>query len=255
MVKDHIKRINAPKRWDILRKDHTFITRPNAGRDFSLCIALNPILKELLNKTQTTKESKYLIKNKGVLVNGKPVYDEKYPVGFFDVVSFPTTGENYRLLVNEKNKLFLLKIKDDEAKLKLSKVWDKKNLPKGAVQINCSDGRNFVMKSNEPLLKEISINDSILYTIPDHKIKQVIKLEKGTIVYLYKGKHIGNIVTVDDFKKENIIFKLDNETFETKKVYAFAAGKEKPLISLNEKKSFSEKPSKETKIEVKTDKA
>jgi ribosomal protein S4E len=110
------------------------------------------------------------------------------------------------------------------------------------------------MKSNEPLLKEISINDSILYTIPDHKIKQVIKLEKGTIVYLYKGKHTGNVVTVDDFKKENIIFKLDNETFETKKVYAFAVGKDKPAISLDEKTSFSEKLSKETKTETKTSK-
>jgi len=255
MVKDHIKRINAPKRWDILRKDHTFITRPNAGRDFSLCMAINPILKELLNKTQTTKESKYLIKNKGVLINGKPVYDEKYPVGFFDVISFPATGENYRLLVNEKNKLFLLKIKEDDAKLKLSKVWNKKNLPKGAVQINCSDGRNFVIKASDSLLKGVSINDSIFYTIPDHDIKQVIKLEKGAVVYLYKGKHIGQIVAVDDFKRENIIFKLNNEAFETKKVYAFAVGKDKPAVFLGEKAGFSEKSPKEVKTETKTSKA
>lgn len=253
MVEDHLKRINAPKRWNILRKGFKFITRPNAGRDFSLCIALNTVLKELLNKTQTTKESKYLIRNKGVLINWKPVFDEKYPVGLFDVISFPATSENYRLLVNQKNKLFLLKIRDDDAKLKLSKVWNKKNLPKGIVQINCSDGRNFMMKANDPLLKDISINDSIFYTIPEHKIKQVIKLEKGSIVFLYKGKHIGQTVTVNDFKRENIFFELGNETFETKKVYAFAVGKDKPAVFLGENMSFTEKTPKETKKDAKSE--
>lgn len=247
MVKNHIKRINAPKRWDVLRKSYTFISRPNPGRDFTLCIALNVVLKELLDKTRTTKESKYLIKNQGVLVNGKIVHDEKSPVGFLDVVSFPALGENYRLLVNEKNKLFLLKIKGDEVNLKLSKVWNKKNLSKDTVQLNCSDGRNFLLKANDPVLKEINTNDSVLYTISDQKITQVIKLEKGAVVYLYKGKHIGNLVTVDDFRGGNIIFKLDHETFETKKVYAFAVGREKPAISINEKMILNDNSVKDTK--------
>jgi small subunit ribosomal protein S4e len=238
MVKAHIKRINAPKRWDVLRKTYTFITRPNAGRDFSLCIALNAVLKEMLNKTQTTKESKYLIKNQGVLVNGKLVYDEKFPVGFLDVISFPALGESYRLFVNTKNKLFLLKIKEEEKNLKLSKVSDKKSLSKGLAQINCSDGRNFSLKENDPLLKGISINDSLLYTLPEQKIRQAVKLEKGSIVYLYKGKHIGNVVSVDDFKGGNILFKLNQDPFETKKAYAFVVGKEKPVIAIYEKESL-----------------
>jgi small subunit ribosomal protein S4e len=237
MVKDHIKRVNAPKRWAVLRKNHTFITRPNAGRDFSLCISLNTVLKEMLGKTKTTKESKYLLKNKEVLVNGKPVFDDKFPVGFLDVVTFPSLGENFRLLVNNKNKLFFLKIKDDEAKLKLSKVCGKKNLSKSLVQLNCSDGRNFLLKANDALFKEINTNDSVLYSILDQKIMQVIKLEKGAVVYLYKGKHIGNLVSVEDFKGGNIIFKLDHETFETKKTYAFVVGKDKPAISVNQNKT------------------
>jgi small subunit ribosomal protein S4e len=232
MVKDHIKRISAPKRWAVLRKNYTFITRPNAGRDLSLCISLNSVLKELLNKTQTTKESKFLIKSKGVLINGKPVFDEKYPVGFLDVVSFPALGESYRLLVNDENKLFLLKIREDEAKLKLSKVLDKKSLSKEETQVNCSDGRNFILKNKDALLADLKINDSILYSIPDQKIKQVLKIEKSSLVYLYKGKHTGNVVQVDDFKGSNIMFKLGDEVFETKKAYAFVVGKDKPVISV-----------------------
>jgi len=235
MVKNHIKRINAPRRWDILRKGSTFVSRPNPGRDFTLCLPLNTVLKEMLNKTSTTKESKYLIKNKGVLVNGRAFYDEKAPVGFLDVVSFPALGENYRLLVNEENTLFLLQIRSDEAQLKLSKVLTMRTLSKDTTQVSCTDGRNFLFKVNDALLKELHADDSILYTIPDQEIKQAIKLEKGSLVYLYKGKHTGKVVAVEGFKGGNIIFKLDNALFETKKAYAFVIGKEKPFITVSEK--------------------
>jgi len=251
MVKDHIKRISAPRRWAVLRKGYTFISRPNAGRDFSLCISLNTALKEMLNKTRTTKESKYLIKNKGVLVNGKNVYDEKFPVGFLDVISFPALGEHFRLLVNDENKLFLLKIREDEAKLKLSKVMNKKSLSKEEMQVNFTDGRNIVFKSKDQLLKDLNINESILYTIPDQKIKQILKMEKGALVYLYKGKHTGKVVEVDDFKGSNIIFKLNNEIFETKKAYAFVVGKGKPEISVSITEQKEEEKSAKTEISQK----
>jgi len=253
MVKDHIKRINAPRRWNILRKNYTFISRPNTGRDFTLCISLNTALKEMLGKTNTTKESKYLIKNKEVLINGKPIFDEKFPVGFLDVMSFPALNEHYRLLVSDENKLFLLKIKEEESKLKLSKVMNKKTLPKNIIQINSSDGRNFQFSAGDKALNDLKINDTILYSLPKQEIKQIIKLEKGVLVYLYKGKHIGKVVSVSDFKGENIIFALDKEVFETKKAYAFAIGKDAPIITLSEKTN-REKQEKHESKEHKQDK-
>jgi small subunit ribosomal protein S4e len=194
----------------------------------------------MLGKAKTTKESKYIIKNQEVLVNGVRRHDEKFPVGFLDVISLPALGENYRLLVNDKNKLSLLKINNDEAKLKLSKVLNKKSLSKDRVQVNCTDGRNFLFKDNDSNLKTINTNDSLLYTIPEGAIKQFIKLEKGAMVYLYKGKHNGNVVIVDNFKGDNIVFKLGSAVFETKKTYAFVIGKDKPLITITEK-AISEK--------------
>lgn len=235
MVKNHMKRINAPQGWDILRKKHIFITRPNPGRDMSLCISLNTVLKELLNKTKTTKESKYLIRNIGVLVNGKRRYDEKFPVGFLDVVSFPTLKENYRMLVDESNKIFMLKISEEEAKLKLSKVLDKKHLPKNKTQINFTDGRNFLISKDSVALKDAATDDCVLHTLPEQKVKQVLKLEKESLVYLYKGKHTGLVVNVHDFKEENIVFKVGKDLFETKKAYAFVVGKTIPVIALAKK--------------------
>jgi len=232
MVKNHIIRVSSPKRWDVLRKKYAFITRPNPGRDSSLSISLNTIFKEMLAKTKTTKESKHLIKKIGVLVNGRRHYDEKFSVGFLDVVSFPTLKEHYRLLVNQKNKLFLLNISEQEAKLKLSKILNKTQLSKDKVQLNCTDGRNFILGKDSPVLKEAKTNDSIIYTLPDQKINQVIKLEKGALVYLYKGKHAGLVVNVDEFARDNIVFKQGKDVFETKKAYAFVVGKDKPMITV-----------------------
>jgi small subunit ribosomal protein S4e len=203
-------------------------------------MALNTVLKELLGKTTTTKESKFLIHNKQVLVNGKVRFDEKFPVGFLDVVSFPLLKENYRLLINKKSKLFMIKINDEEAKLKLSKVMNKQVLSADTVQLNCSDGKNFLFKANDAALKNISINDTVLYSLADNKIIQVLKLEKGALVYLYKGKHAGRVLPINDFKEGNMIFKTEDELFETKRTYAFVIGKEKPVITLG------------LKIEVKT---
>jgi small subunit ribosomal protein S4e len=241
MVKNHIKRISAPRRWDILRKEKTFISRPNAGRDLSLSVALNTVMKDMLDKSENTKESKYIIRYKSVLVNGVRRYDEKFPVGFMDVVTFPDLGESYRLLVNSRDKIFMHKIAAAESTIKLSKVSDKKHIKGGIVQINCSDGRNFLFKSEDPVLKTLKLNDSIVYSIPEQKFKELLKMEKGAIVYLYKGKHIGHTVKVDDFEGNNIIFKLDGESFETKRAYAIVLGKDNLVISMPDWKAEKEK--------------
>ncbi len=250
MVKNHIKRMSAPKKWEVLRKDTTFVSRPNPGRDINLCVSLNTAMKDMLAKSENTKESKYIIRYRGVLVNGVRRYDEKFPVGFMDIITFPETKESYRLLVNQKNKLFLQKINDAEAVMKVSKISGKKQVPGGIIQVNCSDGRNFLFKADEAVAKELKLNDSILYTVPDQKFKELIKLEKGALVYLYKGKHIGRIVKALDFKGNDIIFKLDDITFETKRAYAFVIGKESPIISLpewNKEKGTDAKEPKELK--------
>lgn len=251
MVKNHIIRVSAPKRWDVLRKKYAFITRPNPGRDSSLSISLNTIFKEMLAKTKTTKESKYLIKKVGVFVNGRRHYDEKFSVGFLDVVSFPALKEHYRLLVNQKNKLFLTSITEEESKIKLSKILNKTQLSKDKTQINCADGRNFILGKDSPVLKEAKTNDSIVYTVPDQKIKQIIKLEKGAIVFLYKGKHAGLLVNVDNFDRDNIVFKRGKDVFETKKAYSFAVGKTKSVITVSNGAANSINPDKNTKENTK----
>jgi len=234
MSKSHIKRINAPKNWNILRKTHTFVSRPNPGRKLELAVSLNTALKDLLGITRTTKESKHLIKNKGVQVNAVTRYDEKFPIGFLDVLTLPTAKEHYRLTINKKNKLTLIKINDQEAKIKVSKIVNKSALSKEKTQINCSDGRNFEIKTSDKLSKA-KTNEAVVYTVPGQKIQEILKLEKGALVFLYKGKHAGNAVTIKEVKGNTIYFKLGNEEFQTKKIYALPIGKEKAIIKITEK--------------------
>ena len=237
MTKNHIKRINAPKRWNILRKDKVFISRPNPGRKLELAVSLNTALKEMLGKTSTTKESKYMIRSQGVLVNGTRRYDEKFPVGFLDVLSLPTIGEHYRLIVNDNNKLTFTKLTEAESKVKISKISTKMQLPGGKLQVNCTDGRNFLMDHKDAM--KLATGDTVLYSMPDQKIQESFKLEKGVLAFLYMGRHVGETVKIDDFKAANIIFTLNGQSYETKKSYAFAIGKDKPAITVTEHKAAS----------------
>ncbi|MBN1792340.1 hypothetical protein JW826_01520 [Candidatus Woesearchaeota archaeon] len=230
MVKNHIKRINAPKRWDILRKENKFISRPNPGITLDFAVSLNTALKEILGKTKTTKESKYLIRYKQVLVNGVRRYDEKFPVGFLDVLSLPESQESYRLIITDQNKLAFVKVSDVESKIKISKVYKKIALAGGKMQVACTDGRNFLMTKEDA--GKVSTNDTIVYSIPDQKVTSILKFEKGSTVFLYQGKHAGNLVKIEAFDGSNIMFKEGAETLETRKPYAFVVGKDTPVITM-----------------------
>jgi small subunit ribosomal protein S4e len=229
MVKNHMKRIRSPRTWNILRKTSKFVSRPNPGRSFDMAISLNTILKEFIGKTKTTKESKFLIKNKEVLVNSVARNDEKFPVGFLDVVSFPKEKEHYRLLINNKNKLVVNKIDQKEANLKLSKVSNITQLSKDKTQINCTDGRNILVKPSDKNLKETSINDSLLIDMEKNQIVEVIKLQKGSQVFLYKGRHVGSLVKVEHIEGNHIFFKEEDQEFETRKLYALSVGKDNKI--------------------------
>ena len=72
-MKDHLKRINTPRTWQILRKANKFITRPSSGaHPHDLCLPMNVILKKL-NFAKTTKEAKIILDKKEVLKDGKKV--------------------------------------------------------------------------------------------------------------------------------------------------------------------------------------
>ncbi len=224
-MKNHLIRINAPRTWTIARKVKKFVARPNPGaHSLDESYPLGTIMKEMLGIANTTKEARYILNQGHVFVDQKKVKVLNYSVGLFDVISFPHTNENYRLLLNNKNKLVLIKIDDKESKIKPVKILNKTVLNK-KFQINTTGGRNFLLEKNS-----YKVGDTLVIELPSQKIIDHIPLEKGNMVYMTKGSHVGAIGKVEAIEKDHITIKIGNQTTKTMKKYAFVIGKDKTAI-------------------------
>ena len=62
MGRDHIKRLAAPKTWQIRTKGLKFITKPAPGpHSLDTGMPLSTLLKEVLNYANTTREVKKIL--------------------------------------------------------------------------------------------------------------------------------------------------------------------------------------------------
>ncbi len=231
MVKKHIKRIAVPKSWDITRKTNKFITRPNAGtHSFRLGIPLSVVFRDLLKRAKTLKETKKILQNNEILVDGKRRKDQKFIVGIMDTITIPKTDENFRVVVNTKGKLTLIKTDEKDAKHKICKIMKKTRIKGGKTQLNLSGGRNIIIDKDN-----YKAGDSLLIGLPGMKIKDHIIFEKNAMVFLTGGKMVGHVEKVEEVKGNNIIFKSKSkETVMTLKKYALTIGREKSLVSVKE---------------------
>jgi len=225
MTKNHLKRLNAPKTWGIKRKESRFVTRPKPGpHSFKEGISLNLILKELLNYADTTKDVKRILSNKDVLVDGKPRKDHRFLAGLMDIISLPKKKEYFKILLNKKGKLELNPIKENYTGLKFCKIKEKSFVGK-KVQLNLHDGRNILVDKDS-----YKVGDTLVLEVPKQKIKEHLKLEQKSFVYLIGGRHIGETGIIEDIKGKNIVYKKDSgEVYETLKRYAFVIEKTKPI--------------------------
>lgn len=228
MPKDHMKRLASPKTWKIKKKGIRFVTRAHPGaHTLDAGIPLNVLLRDILGYAKTTKEVKNILSNKEVLVDGKRRKDHKFLVGLMDSVSLPEIKQNFRILFDRKGKLAAIPIKDEEAKTKLCKIKGKSFVRK-KIQINLHDSRNILLDKDD-----YKMGDSLMIEVTSQKIKEHLKLEPKSIIYLGGGRHVGEMGTIEDIKGNNITYKTpEGEVYQTLKKYAFVVGKTKPLITL-----------------------
>ena len=230
MAKRHLKRLNAPKSWPIERKSTKWITRPRSGgQKLIRTMSINSIMKELLGIVNTSKEVKLSL-NKGLIkVDGIVRKDPLFPVSVMDVITIK--DDNYRLLVNLKGKLFLNKIKKDDAKLKPKQIIGKKVLKGKKLQLNFIDGTNLIHKDSK-----LKVLDTVLFS--EGKEKESLKFEKGMLVYLFEGNKIGRLGILKEILSKNgvqptkIKVQIDKKDNITLKKYAIVIGKTKPLIDM-----------------------
>ncbi len=189
----HLKRQSISKSWPIIRKGNTFVVKPISKKGIPLLI----VLRELLKIAQTREEVKTAIQRKYLLVNNKPVKDEKMGMVLFDTLSILPSKIYYRLELSEKGKFELKEIKEDEANKKPAKIINKKTLAGKKIQLNLNDGGNFLV---EPKFS-CATNDSVIINFKNKKIEKCIPLKEKANIIIFAGKHSGKIGQVEEIKE------------------------------------------------------
>lgn len=230
-----LKRLLAPSFWKVPKKVRKWVVSPRPGphpKFYSIPLLI--IVRDILKLADTAKEAKKIIKSGEVLVDGKPRKDHRYPVGLFDVVSFPKIKKDYRIVPNPKG-LSLIEIPEKEAKQKICRINNKTLVKKGKLQLNLHDGKNILVDNDS-----YKTGDSILIELPSLKILQHVPLAQGNLGLICKGLQAGKIVRIKEIipgrirEKPKVICELDTQTKEIMKDRLFVVGKEKPLIKVSE---------------------
>ena len=152
-----------------------------------------------------------------------------------DIISIPKTNETYRVLLDNKRRLTLKPILNDETDVKLSKIVNKTTIKGGQTQLNLHDGRNLLTE------EDYKVGDVLSLKMPEQEVQKAYKFEEGATVLVTGGKHTGEIgkvseIIINQSSNPNtvIIENSKKENFRTLKDYAFVIGENEPSIELLE---------------------
>ncbi|KAG5683884.1 30S ribosomal protein S4e [Polypedilum vanderplanki] len=233
--KKHLKRLAAPKAWMLDKLGGPFAPRPSTGphklrESLPLVIFLRNRLKYALTNTETKK----IVMQRHIKVDGKVRTDINYPAGFMDVITIEKTGEFFRLIYDVKGRFTIHRITADEAKYKLCKVKRVTIGPKKIPYLVTHDGRT--LRYPDP---NIHVNDTIQLDIATGKITDHIRFESGNLVMVTGGRNLGRVGTVVNREKHPGSFEIihvkdaNGHMFATRLTNIFIIGKgAKAYISL-----------------------
>ena len=196
----HLMRQEVPKKWPIEKKGATYIVKPKFGTKEGIPVLI--LLREITKLAQNRREAKRIVHARQILVNERAVKDEKSNVLFLDTVNILPLKKCYRLELSEAGKFYLNEIKESEANKKVAKVINKTLLKGKKIQLNLSDGRNFLsdLKCNT--------NDSVLINLKEGKIEKCLPLKEKANVIVFSGKHVGDKGQIISLNLEDKIAKI-----------------------------------------------
>ncbi|MGB9635561.1 MAG: 30S ribosomal protein S4e [Candidatus Micrarchaeia archaeon] len=219
-----LKRLVVSSKVSIPRKEKVWVAKPRAGpHQLSSCMALSTFLTDVLKLTGISRESKKIIKEGKVLVDGRVIKDYKFPIGFMDLVSIPSIGMTFVVDYDSKGRLTARR--NDNLSSKLAKVVGKGTIKNGRLQIHLSNG--YAFESD----KQYNIGDSLELSIPGFNVLRVIPLEVGARCIVVKGKNAGErgiiktITAGTSNRKAIVSISSDSgNEFNTLKDYVFVLG-------------------------------
>lgn len=240
-----LKRKPAPRFWPIHRKDDPWVIKPSSGpHSLENCLPLSLILRDILGIAETRKEAQTIIYQGNILVDGKVMKKDDFPIGLMDVISMPNANKYYRIMPNHKG-LFLNPISKEETNFKLSRIEDKATVS-GGVQLNMHDGSNILVKIADPKNHQEDIYqtfDVLKLNLPDKQIADRIELKEGNFAIITGGKNIGvkgkvvEINKAEAKKRRNALVVVEDEKgtrYQTILDFVFSIGQTQPVITTTE---------------------
>ena len=209
--------------------------RPGPHKKFE-SIPLLIIVRDILKLVDSASDAKKIIKSKEIFVDGKPRVDYKYPVGLFDSIEVPKIDKQFRVVPSKKG-LELIEISKQESKQKLCRINEKTMVKNGILQLNLNDGKNIL--SDKKTKTDYKTGDSLLIEVPNQKIIDHLKMDKGMLAIITGGQNIGTIAKIKELiirrtrEPNKIICEKDGKDFEAIADYVFVVGKTKPEIKVS----------------------
>ena len=223
----------APLFWGITRKEKRFVVtvKPGShGNNISIPSAV--FLRDTLKIVKTLREAKFAIYGGKVTVDGIKRKSLHHGIGLMDVIELDGLNEIYRLVPKNGALLKPIIIDSAEKSKKLVQVKSKTTIKNGKTQIGFHDGRSLIDET------KISVGDVCVLQIPEQKILDVIKLEKGTRVLIIRGVNAGKIGTINEIKEGTFVLpkraeiKLADRQIEIQANLIMPIGKDKPVIKI-----------------------
>jgi len=188
--KKHLKRLNAPRHWNLGKMVGVWAPKPSAGPHKQReCLPICIILRERLKYALTNKECMQICMERCVKVDGKVRTDHNFPVGFMDVVELEKCNDRFRLMYDTKGRFVLHRLQNrEEAGYKLCRV-NKVYIGANKVPVAVThDGRT--IRYPDP---DAKVNDTVKVDIATGKMSDILKFEQGAMVMLTKGRNAGRI--------------------------------------------------------------
>jgi len=239
----HLKREAAPRFWPIQRKVFTWTVKPIPGpHPIRQGIPLIIIVREILGFAKTRREAEKMISQGKILVDGEVRRDERFPAGLMDVISIPDIEKDYRILPSKKG-LFLHPISRDEAKFKICRIENKNVMKNGRIQLNLHDGRNILIKAENPQNPVEDIYqtlDTLKISLENQEILEHMKPGEGMMALFVSGKNMGKYGTIESIKEQSgqkrrrslLTIMDEGKIYRTTLNYVFVIGDKNSRISL-----------------------
>ena len=241
-----MKRKPAPEFWPIHRKEFVWTTEPKPGPHPILhCLPLMLIVRDILGLAKTRRETKTIVSQGKIKVDGKVQLEELFPIGLMDVISIPEMRKAYRILPSKRG-LILHPIGKTETLFKLCRIKDKNILKGGRTQLNLHDGRNIQVPVEDPKKPKEDIFqtlDVLKISVPSQEVTTHLKLAKNMHAIIIGGKNVGKfgkIVAIEkrpNQKRRALMGTIEDKNgnqFQTTLGLILVVGDSKPLISLPE---------------------